>query len=508
MICSKLWDAPDLPKFYRIIRDDLKFFGDYRENSTSSPPNEILDVEMKVLGNEEGEILCTKEDDNKRGNRSRKLNIELMQKIANERGGVCLSKKYYNNKTKLKWRCEKEHVWLAMPRNILEGTWCPKCYLNKKGYLNEIQIIAKKRGGECLSERYHNSHSYLKFRCQLGHIWEAKPNTIKNGHWCPYCSQGRSERICRKFFKTIFNKKFPQTKFEWLKNAEGNQMHLDGYNSDLKLGFEYNGKQHYKFVAHWFETEEKFESRKSDDELKKKLCEIHGITLIIIPYYISFETLGSYIKKKCNKKGINLPDPNIIIDWKEFNIYSPKKLKELQQVAKKKGGELISKFYRNNRTKLNFRCGKGHEWWAAPYHIKGGGWCPHCYEEYLTDQKKRKEIELEKTIKAKGGEILINYKNKRSKLKIKCAKEHIWEVLPEKILKGSWCPNCYHDKDYYLNEIKNVAVSRGGECLSNEYKNNKTKLKFRCGEGHEWLAKPKSIKEGTWCPDCYHTKKK
>jgi len=438
---------------------------------------------------------------------SKKLNIEIMQKIANEKAGVCLSKIYINNKTKLKWRCKKGHEWYTMPRTILEGSWCPKCYLDKEGYLKQIQEIAKIRGGECLSKKYINAHSHLIFRCQLGHVWKAKPNSIKNGNWCPHCSQGLSERICRKFFETIFNKKFPQKKFEWLKNVKGNQMHLDGYNPELKLGFEYNGKQHYKFIPHWFETRRKFAMRKLDDELKKKLCEKNGIVLIIIPYKISFDKMENFIRKKCIEKGINPPNINKNIDWKEFDVYSPKKLKELQEIAEEKGGKLISKFYYNNRIKLRFRCDKDHEWWGTPYRIKRGEWCPHCYKEYLTNSKKRKEDDLKRIIEAKGGEILLHYKNRRSKIKIKCAKGHIWEVLPNDVLSGSWCPRCYHNKEYYLNEIKKIARNRGGECLSNEYKNNKTKLNFRCDKGHEWWATPKSIKEGTWCPDCYYKRK-
>ena len=58
-------------------------------------------------------------------------------------------------------------------------------------------------------------------------------------------------------------------------------------------------------------------------------------------------------------------------------------------------------------------------------------------------------------------------------------------------------------KDEYLKEIQEITRERNGECLSEEYINNKTKMKFRCARGHEWMANPKSIKEGTWCPFCY-----
>ena len=54
-----------------------------------------------------------------------------------------------------------------------------------------------------------------------------------------------------------------------------------------------------------------------------------------------------------------------------------------------------------------------------------------------------------------------------------------------------------------IEEMKRLAKNRGrGECLSNEYKNSDTKLKWRCSLGHEWEAKPSNIKIGKWCPEC------
>ena len=47
------------------------------------------------------------------------------------------------------------------------------------------------------------------------------------------------------------------------------------------------------------------------------------------------------------------------------------------------------------------------------------------------------------------------------------------------------------------------AKAKGGECLSTEYINRKTKLRWRCAEGHEWEATSHHVKRGTWCGTCY-----
>ncbi len=46
------------------------------------------------------------------------------------------------------------------------------------------------------------------------------------------------------------------------------------------------------------------------------------------------------------------------------------------------------------------------------------------------------------------------------------------------------------------------AQSRGGECLSTSFVDVKTKLKWRCGLGHEFEASSRLLQAGHWCPKC------
>jgi len=114
--------------------------------------------------------------------------IEDMQKIATSMGGKCLSKKYINNRTKLKWQCRKGHVWETTPMIVKNGAWCPYCSGNARLNIHEMQRIAKKRGGRCVSEKYINANTKLKWQCRKGHIWEAIPNSVRRGSWCPKCA--------------------------------------------------------------------------------------------------------------------------------------------------------------------------------------------------------------------------------------------------------------------------------------------------------------------------------
>ena len=55
-----------------------------------------------------------------------------------------------------------------------------------------------------------------------------------------------------------------------------------------------------------------------------------------------------------------------------------------------------------------------------------------------------------------------------------------------------------------IEEMKQIAKERGGECISNSYVNSHTKLKWKCGTcGNEWWMSPtKVIHRGQWCPIC------
>jgi len=253
------------------------------------------------------------------------IKLREIKEIAEKRFGECLSTEYINYRTKLKFRCEKGHEFEATPGKIKfggrkgKGTWCPTCSENKRLTLEEFQEIARERGGECLSTEYKNTYTKLRFLCKRGHEFEITPDHVKyRDQWCPICSERVSEKVCRGLFEAIFNKDFKKARPEWLKNSEGHQLELDGYNDELDLAFERQGEQHYKFPNIFHKSLKKFISQLSNDQDKGELCETHGVTLIEVPYWIKFEEYQDYIIKQCKIKGIEIPEIEIKIDLKKF----------------------------------------------------------------------------------------------------------------------------------------------------------------------------------------------
>lgn len=234
----------------------------------------------------------------------KKLTIEEMQEIAKKRGGECLSDTYVNYYFKLRWKCNKGHKWLTSPDSVKQGSWCPTCAGKAPLTIKQMHIIAKKRNGKCLSEKYKNADTKLSWKCKNGHEWQASPSSIKRGRWCPKCA----------------------------------------------------------------------------------------------------------------------------------NI-SPIIIEDMREIAKERGGKCLSDIYINNQTKLRWKCKNGHEWEATPNCIKSKYWCPEC-----------------------------------RKLTIK--------------------------------EMREIATSRNGECLSEKCIGAFINLRWKCEKKHEWEATPHNIKNGTWCPIC------
>mgnify|MGYP001573957298 CR=1 FL=1 len=133
-----------------------------------------------------------------------------------------------------------------------------------------------------------------------------------------------------------------------------------------------------------------------------------------------------------------------------------KQLSILRKIAKGHGGECLSEFYINCNTKLNFKCKNDHLFEKTPSGIKDGYWCKMC--KYANQKRKanpqKRATSLEKLEKIKqiaierGGECLsLNYINRYTKLSFKCGQcDFIWETACNIVSSGSWCPNCNKQK--------------------------------------------------------------
>ena len=111
----------------------------------------------------------------------------------------------------------------------------------------------------------------------------------------------KGEIICRSVLEKKFNKSFAKARPDFLRNpVTGGDFNLeiDCYNPELKLGVEYQGVQHYKYVPYFHKNKESFLNQKYRDEMKRVKCKENGVKLIEVPYSIAHEDIENYLEKE------------------------------------------------------------------------------------------------------------------------------------------------------------------------------------------------------------------
>jgi len=110
---------------------------------------------------------------------------------------------------------------------------------------------------------------------------------------------------------------------------------------------------------------------------------------------------------------------------------------------------------------------------------------------------------LQKLARARGGECLSKeYVNSQTDLRWICEKNHRWRATPTNIKSGQWCPICSRIKraSALLEEMQNIAKANDGECLSNKYVSSQRELRWRCKEGQKvYWERISGFKWLLWC---------
>jgi len=154
---------------------------------------------------------------------------------------------------------------------------------------------------------------------------------------------------------------------------------------------------------------------------------------------------------------------------------------------------------------ITLKCKDNHIWTTKPKHLKSGKWCRQCAGLKVYDIDYFKKL-----AKTMGGRCLsTDYRNLKSHLKFECKKcDYIWEIGGHSLISGHFCPRCAGNQRHDIETMQKWAAKRGGRCLSKVYVNNVTKLEWLCEHGHSWHGKPTTIQQGRWCPVCSSTSTK
>jgi Zn finger protein HypA/HybF involved in hydrogenase expression len=131
----------------------------------------------------------------------------------------------------------------------------------------------------------------------------------------------------------------------------------------------------------------------------------------------------------------------------------------------------------------------------------------------MTTNKKH-TYEYVKDFIEKEGYFLLSeiYLNNRTKMKLKCNKEHFFEMCFNSFQSGHRCPTCAsiqkninqkNDYDYVKKYVEKIGFS----LIDNNYINNRTKLTIQCEHGHIFKTTFHTFHKNYKCPICDRNKK-
>ncbi len=184
-----------------------------------------------------------------------------------------------------------------------------------KDGLQQLQKIAERHGGLCLSDHYTGANERYRFQCARGHQWETQGSTVMRGGWCGPCAhQEKSQR--RRLADGL-------TRLRDAAAAKGGECLAEHYvGSNMK----------YRFRCargHEWESTGNRILRGAWCFVCTHLDRRHGI-------------------------------------------------ERMRELAAARGGRCLSEEYENAASKLQWQCHLGHTWWAPPTNVIQGHWCATC----------------------------------------------------------------------------------------------------------------------------------
>jgi hypothetical protein len=376
------------------------------------------------------------------------LTLDHCRDLAATRGGLCLSDIYVNSRAKLRWRCAVGHEWEAIFESLrYAGSWCPTCAGQPPTTADGLMAIARSRGGSvAIGDGLLNSKLKLRWKCRFGHEWLATPNHIRSGSWCPYCKGGGSSHG-ESVARIILEAMFGRG-FPKLRPSwlrdGGRPLELDGYCEELAIAFEYQGEHHYQ--ARYKQTADCFDKTVRRDATKVRLCKERGIALIVVPFF------------------------NCSADDRQS-------IMEVEKCVRQ-AGVSVPVWSRSIDSSCNLR----------------------SFERVIGAHR----LSLLKDAIARRGGLLLTTEISRvtDKVTIRCCAGHEWQTRINDVINGIGCGRCF-GRGGTIDDMRAIAESRGGSCLSmGPLKNLKAHLHWKCKLGHEWLAMAYSVKAGKWCDKC------
>jgi hypothetical protein len=406
---------------------------------------------------------------------------------------------------------------------------CQECR-NKKRIEDNYKALVKeveKRGGKVkYNQLVKTKKEKVTCICKEGHEFRISHQKIHSGQWCPECATGFEERLCRLLIEHIFKAKFTKAHPDFMPSPDSDKnLELDGYNEELKIAFEYNGKR-------WHSSAK----AKNRDALKLKYAKEEGIKLIVVNQFKHYrpKELLENISSLCKEQDIELPAYSDEVDISSAYEGTTNKI-VFDRIIKEKGGKYANgSKYLGLKEKVTLKCKNP----AHPIFEKSpdnviyyDNWCNECMKEEKKSLKLKKEKEaIKQFIKEHKKYIFLDQDAFESafepshKYDFKCKKGHITTATYQEIKRRYtkynelWCLECRKNKyklEKILPSIQKIEKMYDVTFCKSKSDITNNSYAFICKKGHHFsllskfiyrLVKKTKSKQGI-CKECQNEKK-
>lgn len=232
---------------------------------------------------------------------------EVVRRLAQITGSIQIVGNYTGAMKPLKCVCKTcKHAWYPIWAELNRGHGCPKC-ARVNSMLTASEIAQRIRFKNITTlDVYAGAATSTRCICKIcRYRWRAHWRDIVRkdgrGSGCPRCADSANEKEARSYLERITGWQFPKCRPSFLKGFGKYPMELDGYNEEHRLGFEYQGQQHYSPLRHWGGSAA-FAAQKKRDDRKRHLCTYHGVQVIRIPYWV--RDTQAFVSKKLQQLGV------------------------------------------------------------------------------------------------------------------------------------------------------------------------------------------------------------
>lgn len=466
------------------------------------------------------------------------------------------------------WKCEQNHEWLSIINSRFKGSGCPKCYALIRG--EKVRRAALRRSGSLadtypeIAQQWHPSKNRdlkpenftagsgkkIWWICSRNHSWQVTIEERTRGHGCPYCSPQTSKLELR-FYTEL---KAVLGDVRWRAKVDG--LECDILLSEYDYAVELDG---YPWHSGHEERDRQKEARLLRAGVRvlrirdSRLPMISGANISYDKQEVGDEKsigvlmqamstlkanlaltkddeskITQYLRKKefCNdieykKMVVALPGPPF--EDSVANLY-PRLMEEWD--ADQNAPLTPQMFYPGSHYHAYWKCKRGHEWRAVLKDRVAGHSCPYCSSR-LVGKDNNLAIKNPHLAKqwhpTKNLDLLAKDVMPRSNRIVwwACERGHEWRAPinnRNSSTNPTGCPHCaglrvslnYNLAKVYPDLAKEWHPNKNGNLTPSEVlPGGKTKVWWRCENGHEWeasignRAKPHGNRlKGSSCPKC------